>query len=300
MGRVSPRIHPKPPPTLGLGLGPSYHTSRQAEIKASWRKWCSCCRRISPASARRSWRCRSTSTTRPPSSAVARLRFARCRAARSSRTASSRRSPVRPAPPGRPGPSALAADSPSSSPATASSPPTASAPTAPTASTTNGGCSPSRDTRMLSDDLREELAAIAPARECDRLAELSGLFHVAGRAHLRGRGSVDVHLDVSSSIVARRAFALLRAIDVRSEIRTYSRAAFDHATRYQLHVEGSDAAYGVLHRAGILGRSHRPLDRPPARIVARRCCAAAYLRGALLGAGSLSGPRDPHLALRTG
>ena len=49
----------------------------------------------------------------------------------------------------------------------------------------------------LSDDLREELAAISPSNECDRLAELSGLFHVAGRAHLRGRGSVDVHLDVS-------------------------------------------------------------------------------------------------------
>ena len=66
----------------------------------------------------------------------------------------------------------------------------------------------------LSDDLREQLAAIAPMNECDRLAEVSGLFHVAGRAHLRGRGSVDVHLDVSSSTVARRAFALIRACGV--------------------------------------------------------------------------------------
>jgi len=152
---------------------------------------------------------------------------------------------------------------------------------------------------VLSDDLREELAAIAPARECDRLAELSGLFHVAGRAHLRGRGSVDVHLDVSSSIVARRAFALLRALGVTSEIRTYRRRAFDQATRYQLHVEGSQAAYETLHRAGVLDRSHRPLDRPPQRVVARRCCAAAYLRGALLGSGTLSGPRDPQLEIRT-
>jgi len=152
---------------------------------------------------------------------------------------------------------------------------------------------------VLSDDLREELAAIAPARECDRLAELSGLLHVAGRAHLRGRGSVDVHLDVSSSTVARRAFALLRALDVTSEIRTYRRTAFDRATRYQLHVEGSETAYDQLHRAGVLDRSHRPLDRPPRRVVGRRCCAAAYLRGALLGAGSLSGPRDAHLEIRT-
>ena len=120
---------------------------------------------------------------------------------------------------------------------------------------------------MLSDDLREELAAIAPERECDRLAELSGLFHVAGRAHLRGRGSVDVHLDVSSSTVARRAFALLRALGVTSEIRTYPRRAFDRATRYQLHVEGSEDAHATLHEAGVLDRAHRPLGRPPHRVV---------------------------------
>ena len=151
----------------------------------------------------------------------------------------------------------------------------------------------------LSEDLREELAAIAPASDCDRLAELSGLFHMAGSVHLRGRGIVDVHLDLVSSAVARRAFSLLRAFDVESEIRTYQRRAFDRATRYQLHVEGTPHAYGTLHRAGVLDASHRPLERPPQRVVARRCCRGAYLRGALLGAGSLSGPRDAHLEIRS-
>jgi hypothetical protein len=33
--------------------------------------------------------------------------------------------------------------------------------------------------------------------------------------------------------------------------------------------------------------------------VARACCRSAYLRGAFLGAGSLSGPRSPHLEVRT-
>ena len=151
----------------------------------------------------------------------------------------------------------------------------------------------------LSDDLRNELAAIAPQSDCDRLAELSGLFHVAGSVHLRGRGNVDLHLDLVSSAVARRAFSLLRAFDVESEIRTYQQHAFDHATRYQLHVEGTQHAYETLHRAGVLDSSHRPLERPPQRVVARRCCRSAYLRGALLGAGSLSGPRDPHLEIRS-
>jgi cell division protein WhiA len=152
---------------------------------------------------------------------------------------------------------------------------------------------------VLSEDLRNELAAIAPASDCDRLAELSGLFHVAGSIHLRGRGEIALHLDLVSSAVARRAFALLRAFGVDSEIRTYQQAAFDRATRYQLHVEGTQHAYETLRRAGVLDSGHRPVDHPPQRVVARRCCRGAYLRGALLGAGSLSGPLDPHLEIRT-
>jgi DNA-binding protein WhiA len=149
----------------------------------------------------------------------------------------------------------------------------------------------------LSDDLRDELAQIAPARRCCRHAELSAFFHASGAWHLRG-GNVAVHLDLASSAAARRAFALLRDLGVRSEIRTYRRRAFDQATRYQLHVEVDQRAHEVLREAGVLSPSGAPLEVPPKRVVGRSCCRGAYLRGALLGAGSLSGPRSPHLELR--
>jgi DNA-binding protein WhiA len=151
---------------------------------------------------------------------------------------------------------------------------------------------------VLSDDVRSELAAIAPVRRCDGLAEISGLFHTAGTLHLLGHGEVALHLDLASSAVARRAFALLRELGVGSEIRTYRRHAFDRATRYQLHVDGSAAALVVLREAGIVGPGGAPLSRPPRRVVGRRCCRAAYVRGAFLGSGSVSGPRRPHLELR--
>jgi DNA-binding protein WhiA len=151
----------------------------------------------------------------------------------------------------------------------------------------------------LSEDLRHELAAITPRSECDRLAELSGLFHSAGSVHLKGRGEVAVHLDVGDPAVTRRAFSLLRGFGVLSEIRTYTRHAFDGGTRYQLHVAGDDHALQLLHEAGVLSSRLTPLERPPRRVVARSCCRAAYLRGALLGGGSLSGPRSPHLEIRS-
>jgi cell division protein WhiA len=150
----------------------------------------------------------------------------------------------------------------------------------------------------LSEDLRNELAAIVPRKGCDRLAELSGLFHTAGSLHLRGRGEVAVHLDLSSSAAARRAFTLLRQLGVQTEIRTYQRRAFGRETRYQLHVEGEDRALQVLHEAGVVSAGLAPVERPPKRVVGRACCRGAYLRGALLGAGTLSGPRSPHLEIR--
>jgi len=146
--------------------------------------------------------------------------------------------------------------------------------------------------------VRAELAAIAPERRCDRLAELSALFHAAGRLHLRGRGEVALHLDVAGSAVARRAFALLRALSIDSEIRTYSRRAFGRETRYELHVEGASEVLSALAEAGVLDAAHRPLARPPRRVVGRSCCRGAYLRGAFLAGGSLVGPPSPHLELR--
>jgi hypothetical protein len=151
----------------------------------------------------------------------------------------------------------------------------------------------------LSEDVRNELAAIAPERECDRRAELSALFHSAGRLHLRGGGEVALHLDVASSAVARRAFSLLRSFGVESEIRTYRRRSFERSTRYELHVAGKPRALEVLNELGVLDAHLRPVTRSPKRIVGRACCRAAYLRGALLAAGSVSAPPSPHLELRT-
>src|SRR5258708_8350682 len=105
-------------------------------------------------------------------------------------------------------------------------------------------------TVSLSEELRDELAQIAPARRCCRLAELSALFHASGAWHLR-EGHVAVHLDLSSSAAARRAFALQRDLGVQSDIPTYKRSSFDHATPHQLHVEVDHPPFKSLHTAAL-------------------------------------------------
>jgi len=74
---------------------------------------------------------------------------------------------------------------------------------------------------------------------------------------------------------------------------------FDRATRYQLHVDGTEKGITVLKECGVLGPRLQPLARPPKRVVGRACCRGAYLRGSLLAAGSVSAPPSPHLEVRT-
>src|SRR5439155_281412 len=219
---------------------------------------------------------------------------------RTERSSHIRTSPAWPdirGPRGQRGRSVRGTASPSSYHVTGSLRPTASDRTGRSGSTTSADCSRSRVS--LSEDLRNELAAIAPRRECDRLAELSGLFRTAGSFHLHGRGEISLHLDLVSPAAARRAFSVLRDLGVSSEIRTYQRHAFGRETRYQLHVEGEERALRVLHEAGVVTAALAPLERPPKRVVGRACCRGAYLRGTLLGSGSLSGPRSPHLEIRS-
>jgi hypothetical protein len=157
-----------------------------------------------------------------------------------------------------------------------------------------------RSKRSLSDELRDELSGVPVTADCDRLAEVSGLFHTAGRLHLRGRGAISVHLDVARSSVARRAFRLLRELGVTSELRTYRQRAFDRPSRYQVHVAGGPASLDVLRAAGVLGPRLTPVERPPRQVVRRSCCRRAYLRGALMGGGSVTEPPAAHLEIRVG
>ncbi len=150
----------------------------------------------------------------------------------------------------------------------------------------------------LSEDVRGELASIDPRKPCCRLAELSALVRGSGTIHLRGGGRIGLHLELGSHAVARRAVALLHEYDVQCEIRAYRRQAFEHETRFEIHLDDDARSLQVLNEAGIVGAGLAPLERPPARLVGRSCCRAAYLRGSFLAAGSVSGPGDAHLELR--
>jgi cell division protein WhiA len=149
------------------------------------------------------------------------------------------------------------------------------------------------------EHVRQELAA-PPVRTCCRAAFLSALVHTAGVLQLRGGGGIAVEADLGEAAAARAAFSLLRELGAPTELRVYRERRLDRRQRVVVRIEG-DRGLQVLHEIGVLSSRLAPLVAPPRRVVARRCCRRAYLRGAFLAAGSVAAPRRPaHLEVRTG
>lgn len=153
----------------------------------------------------------------------------------------------------------------------------------------------------FTDDVRSELAATLPREDHCRRAQLGALLRGAGTVHLEGHGRVHAELDLPAGAVARRAVELLREVGVGYELRRTAGRRFRAGRERVVVVTTADGrSRGALHAVGVLDARHRPLSTPPAALVSRACCRRAYLRGALLAAGSVAAPARPaHLELRT-
>ena len=152
---------------------------------------------------------------------------------------------------------------------------------------------------MLSDDVRSELAAIAPVRRCDGLAEISGAL--PHRRHAPSPGPRRGGAPSRSRLVGGRPAGVLPPPRARRRERD------PHVPPARLRPGDALPAprrrFGRRARRAAGGRDRRPqaARRSRARPGASsgvRCCRAAYVRGAFLGSGSVSGPRRPHLELR--
>jgi len=94
----------------------------------------------------------------------------------------------------------------------------------------------------------------------------AGVVRHAGTFHLLAGGAVEVHVDLASSLAARRTVELLRGRGAACEIRTYREHRFERATRFLIVVGGDPRSLQALHEAGVLGPSLAPTERVPAML----------------------------------
>lgn len=156
-----------------------------------------------------------------------------------------------------------------------------------------------RSEGRFTDRLRQELSRMPLASRAEQQAELAALLRFAGSLHLSGRAGgearLTIEIETTSGAVARRTYALLQsAFELRPELRVVA-AGGVRPTRYGV-VVGPDPAPGLALDLGLVDARGRPTSDVPPGLADRS--ATAYLRGALLAAGSLSTPgRPPHFEI---
>ncbi len=147
------------------------------------------------------------------------------------------------------------------------------------------------------EGVRRELTERPPRRRCCCSALLCGIFRHAGTLEISGDG-VAVRAELGDAATARLAFRLVRELGGDGQLASFREPRFDRGTRVLVRLHG-DRSLQLLHEVGVLSTALAPLAEPPGRLLRRRCCRAAYLRGAFVAAGSVSAPRAPgHLEIR--
>lgn len=146
------------------------------------------------------------------------------------------------------------------------------------------------------DDVRVELARLSPGGSCCRRAELSALARSLGVLRLSGDGPPALELATGNPALTRRVFRLLRYDYQMHPAITSGRRRTSRTRRYLVRATGSRLE-GLLEDLMVWHR-RRVYPGIGRRLVQRRCCRRAYLRGFFLGRGSINHPgRGHHLEL---
>ncbi|MFP5309249.1 MAG: DNA-binding protein WhiA [Actinomycetes bacterium] len=158
-------------------------------------------------------------------------------------------------------------------------------------------------TGSFTDRVRGELARLPIDDERTAGAELAALLRVAGSLHLTGgdgRTELSIEVTTTSGAVARRVFQLLVARDEpRPELAVRAPGGVRRRSTYVVLV-GREAAPAVALDLGLFDEDGRPTRTVDDVLLRADELATAYVRGALLGAGSVSTPgRPPHLEVVT-
>lgn len=138
--------------------------------------------------------------------------------------------------------------------------------------------------------VKQELNQVTRVRPCCQTAELAALLRASGTFHIHGSGLYGLHASFNLSSTARTAIFLIKTFDLPMEVRVREERRLGQRKRYEIYLEGGDRLVQFLNETGVLSDRLTLQDKVPERLMHKRCCKSAFLRGAFLGAGSVSEP----------
>ena len=147
----------------------------------------------------------------------------------------------------------------------------------------------------FSSDCKKELALVKPEKNCCLLSELCGLYVSMGSLSLLGRGQVNVQFSGESLAVCRRAYTLLvQTLRLTPQIHYVTHARFG-GTRKCMLTLGPIQSPVLLCSLGMMEKDddgyHLKATEPKLHLT-RQCCMRAFLRGMMMGGGTITNPEQ--------
>lgn len=160
------------------------------------------------------------------------------------------------------------------------------------------------DEMSFSMETKNELSRLIPEDYCCQLAELSALIRMSGTIQLVGFQKMNVRITTENAAVARKIIKLLKTcFKIHTELMVRKNRVLKKNNNYMMTINSSSGANDILQKLGILRKEDEQFSIDysiPQELLQKRCCKRAYLRGAFLGAGSVSAPEKTyHLELVT-
>ena len=145
-------------------------------------------------------------------------------------------------------------------------------------------------------EVKDELSRVeGRCTECD-VAELAALVRVCGTLSFRGSGSYAIRVSTETGAVARTVIRLAHLVFGLETTLTVRRSNLHKTRNYLIEMPEQPGLEKALIRMGVLVLGQGLATGVAARVVARPCCRAAYLRGAFMAGGFIADPRgDFHL-----
>ena len=148
--------------------------------------------------------------------------------------------------------------------------------------------------QSFSARVRAELIRLPAGKNCCMLSEISALTMTSGHLAFRGGGWLSVSWRLEDAGTARRLFLLLKKrLGVNPTLHFTQTSRLGGRRVCVLTLNGGDARVllNALHMTETDENGQVHLKRTvPRHPLTRQCCRRAFLRGAFLGAGSVTNP----------
>lgn len=147
-------------------------------------------------------------------------------------------------------------------------------------------------------EVKDELSRVeGTCPECD-VAELAAMVRVCGALSFRGSGNYAIRVSTETGAVARTVIRLAHTIFELETTLTVRRSNLHKTRNYLIEIPEQKGLEQALIKMGVLVLGQGLASGVAARVVARPCCRASYLRGAFMAGGFIADPRgDFHLEI---